>query len=98
MDVVSDLLPSMHKLKSIDSSNDKKQQNKHNKQRQKEINQIGKLKTVAVIQTQNYDDSELFVEKRSGEERRNGAETRGRWLESRISQDRRKTISINVQI
>lgn len=106
MDIVSDLLPSMHKLKSVDSSTDKKQRNNQNtkqsnnqnKQRQKENNQLGKLKAAAVIQTQNYDDRELHVEKRSGEDRRNGTETRGRWLESRINQDRRKNISINVQI
>jgi len=101
IDAIADFIPTQQVQKPNNSHKDKKQKNNNNKKskyRQEQISQIRKNGTIAIKQPPYFSLSSEVAERRSGDDRRNCNKTRGRWLESRLVHDRRKGLSIYLQI
>ncbi|MBA6392134.1 hypothetical protein H4J38_15275 [Colwellia sp. BRX10-3] len=82
MDVLVDLLPPSYTAKAEPSSkdSDQKRQEQHNKSSNSSLDPVEvKANAQTLVDT----------ERRAGEDRREQEINRGRWLESRISKDRR---------
>ncbi|WDE01293.1 hypothetical protein [Thalassomonas actiniarum] len=99
MNYIAQLLPSQRAVKSEHSHKDKKQKNSllvsDEKPGQESRQQAEPESPDAEPETSPH---EPFEERRSGSERRLKNITRGRWLDSREKQDRRKPVDIYVKI
>ncbi len=97
MDVLAELLPPSYLVKSENTAKDKKQNAKYthrNKGGYQALTDTDEQAvSVNVRQASNWDQ----VERRSGRDRREYLESRGRWLESRAEKDRRQ-LSKAIQI
>jgi len=96
MDVLTELLPPSYLIKSENSSKDNNQKSKQYRKVQKSYvsdNNGEKLARSSLRETSTWDK----VERRSGKDRREQAECRGRWLESRSAKDCRQ-IAQSIQI
>jgi len=100
IDAIADFIPTQQVQKSNNSQKDKKQKSNSNKNkyRQEQISQIRKNGTIAIKQPPYFSLSSEVTERRSGDDRRNCDKTRGKWLESRLVHDRRRGLSIYLQI
>jgi len=85
MEVLADLLPPSHVIKSENAAKDRQQ--KHYKKAKHLYAYSG---SAAVKESVNACDTWDQVERRSGEDRRLQKESRGRWLDSRAEKDRRQ--------
>ena len=94
MNYIPELLPQMRLLKMESSSRDKKQKQAYQFAAFDEV----KDEHLAVNTVQDKPTVWDFTERRSGEDRRQSFTDRGRWLESRAKQDRRKSPSLCMQI
>ena len=96
MDVIAEILPSSYLAKSENTAKDR--------QNKPQAKQTKQQKTSTVEETEVVDnvtvlDAWDLQERRSGEDRRQQRKSRGRWLDSRTSPDRRKeNIKQAVQI
>ena len=97
MNIFNELLPSIALKKSTDSKKDKRHHKKPH-YRQEQIKQIRKTGTIVLRRDLTLKMNENSNERRFGGDRRNNIKSRGRWLESRLIHDRRKGLSIYVQI
>ncbi|WP_206484393.1 hypothetical protein [Thalassotalea sp. G2M2-11] len=90
MDVLTELLPPSYKVKSENTAKDKKQRGKQQRSNAKAYRNDALpdegLPEVAIRQAENWQQ----VERRSGKDRREHMESRGRWFESRDKKDRRQ--------
>jgi len=101
MNYIAQLLPAQRAVKSEHSHKDKRQKNHF----QSSDDGAGQESYREEAQTLTADagGTELavepvFQERRSGEDRRKKNITRGRWLDSRDKQDRRKPADVYVRI
>jgi len=85
MEVLADLLPPSHVIKSENAAKDRQQ--KHYKKAKQLYAYNG---SAAVKQRLDENNTWDQVERRSGEDRRLQKENRGRWLDSRAEKDRRQ--------
>ncbi|WP_286233024.1 hypothetical protein [Thalassotalea sediminis] len=85
MDVLADILPPSYLVKSETTAKDRQpdQQEKQSSQEEGKDNTEQK-------QEKKTPKKAYFVERRSGKDRRLQQKNRGRWLDSRLSEDRRK--------
>lgn len=89
MDVLAELLPASYLVKAENTAKDRKQKNKQYRQMKHSYNDTTSSESsdrVDFKRASNWDD----VERRSGKDRREQMECRGRWLESRDEKDRRQ--------
>ena len=87
MDVLAELLPSAHLVKSETTAKDRKQKQKQFKKIEKLYRDDNALAKDKVGLTASSWD---FEERRSGEDRRLLKKKRGRWLDTREPKDRRQ--------
>lgn len=98
MDVLAELLPPSYLIKPETTAKDRKQKNKQYRQVKRsyaDVELSGTSEVLNIKRASNWDD----VERRSGKDRREQMECRGRWLESREEKDRRqvaKAIQIKI--
>jgi len=94
MNYIQDLLPQTRLVQLESASRDKRHKNKSRYQSftQESLNQeqADKIESKEVIWAD--------IERRSGDDRRQNAIERGRWLESRAKKDRRKVPELYVRI
>ncbi|GHF98102.1 hypothetical protein [Thalassotalea marina] len=88
MDVIAELLPSSYLAKSENTAKDRK--NKHQIKHKTKKHDTEQEESIQEEQTKEAAANWNSVERRSGEDRRQHQKNRGRWLDSRISPDRRK--------
>ncbi len=96
MDVLTELLPPSHLIKSENSSKDNNKKNKqYRKVQQSNVsdNNGKKIARSSLRESSTWDK----VERRSGKDRREQVKCRGRWLESRSAKDCRQ-IAQSIQI
>ena len=94
MDVLAELLPPAYLIKSENAEKDRKQKTRHYRQKKLQTpDELSGKEPIQMAQISNWDD----VERRSGKDRREQMEGRGRWLESREAKDRRQ-IAKRIQI
>lgn len=96
MDVLAELLPPSYLVKPENTAKDRKQ--KHQQYRKIKHSYVEGFSDetqsqTAIAKASNWDE----VERRSGKDRREQMECRGRWLESRAEKDRRQQ-SKGIQI
>ncbi|MFT5636167.1 MAG: hypothetical protein ACI89T_001624 [Cognaticolwellia sp.] len=94
MDVLVDLLPPSYTAKAepLSKDSDQKRQKHHNKSSHFSLEFVE-------VKAKANDQSLVDTERRAGEERREQEINRGRWLESRISKDRRaNTLTVFVKV
>ena len=101
MDSLQRILPLASIITSEKSTKDPKHQNKKryhlttlNEQEKEVSEQIDKDN----VQTVALNDKSTKVERRTGQDRRHNANSRGRWLESRNKKDRRTHVVISMKI
>lgn len=101
MNYIAQLLPSQHPAKTEHSHKDKKQKNpmldSDEKSEQESHSQPDPESPDIISGSETFAD-EIFEERRTGDDRRSKNITRGRWLDSREKQDRRKPVDIYVKI
>ncbi|WDE13987.1 hypothetical protein [Thalassomonas haliotis] len=101
MNYIAQLLPSQRPVKPEHSHKDKKQKNPlpgPDEKAEQENRSQGEPESADIIADLETGSDELFEERRSGDDRRIKNITRGRWLDSREKQDRRKPLDIYVKI
>ncbi|WP_281560569.1 hypothetical protein [Thalassomonas sp. RHCl1] len=101
MNYIAQLLPSQRAVKSEHSHKDKKQRNSllaPDEKPEQESRSQAEPESLCVLDEPEVQAEEPFEERRSGNERRMKNITRGRWLDSREKQDRRKPVDIYVKI
>ena len=98
MDVLTELLTPSYSVKSESTAKDRKQKNKGYSQTRHKYpanNSENPSDIIDIRTASNWGE----VERRSGRDRREQMEGRGRWLESRDRNDRRTTrLAISVKI
>ena len=94
MNYIQETLPQMRLVKMESSSRDQKQKQARHLAAFDDIQDEEIIAKPAQEKPIVWD----FTERRSGEDRRQNATDRGRWLESRIKQNRRQTPSLYMQI
>lgn len=98
MDLLAELLPPSYQVKAENTAKDRKQKGKQYRSARKAYSNENSLQAASSVnfkQVSNWD----AVERRSGRDRREYMESRGRWLESRAEKDRRqlaKAIQIKI--
>lgn len=89
MDVLAEILPPSYLVKSENTAKDRQQKNKQNK-KNKSLNAYNTTKSELSSVAEQDNRPKLDIDRRSGEDRRETQQNRGRWLESRAKKDRRK--------
>lgn len=98
MDLLAELLPPTYQVKAENTAKDRKQKGNQYRSAKKAYLAEQSQQSSSVVnfkQVSNWNE----VERRSGRDRREYMENRGRWLESRAEKDRRqlaKAIQIKI--